>query len=177
MHAIIHTWRYMPLLAWMWTMDGFAGLRMKLNVSQFAGLGAVASTLVPPPWTALTNRLLKTRNWYTPADTLHICSTSRSTPQVDWIRAEAQAQVPFFLVHPHDFSLKIATRTCFRTNTNIHCLQHFFLQLFLTNLEQSSWIYNEIYRLIFVVVFYIIHSFIPFPVNLLLQIYNRYIFL
>lgn len=84
---------------------------------------------------------------------------------------------PFFLVHPHDFSLKIATRTCFRTNTNIHCLQHFFLQLFLTNLEQSSWIYNEIYRLIFVVVFYIIHSFIPFPVNLLLQIYNRYIFL
>lgn len=44
------------------------------------------------------------------------------------------------------------------------------------NLVQSSLIYDEIYRLIFVVVFYIIHSFIPFPVNLLLQIYNRYIF-
>lgn len=100
MHAIIHTWRYMPLLAWMWTRDGFAGLRMKLKVSQVAGLGAVASTLIPPPWTALTNRLLKTRNWYTPADTLHICSTSRSTPQVDWIRVEAQVYVPFFSPSP-----------------------------------------------------------------------------
>lgn len=125
------TWRYMPLLAWMWTWEGLAWLRTILKVSQKDGLGAVASTVSPPPLMADTNMLLKARNWYTPADTRHICSTSwiiraaqkRAYRELIWLRTMPSADHSL----RNFFPLKLQQRHALEsTELNDYRLHHHF---------------------------------------------------